>query len=522
MGKKFFVDWALWEKMCFVLTFVAGFVKLAYTHWKLRKYTAIAEARKNHLQEMRRCRHIIPLRGEDVPFGIRAIESGIEVEGVWISRPNSPAPTIRSFAPPSPGSGRDGASSFDASPKKHGPAPSASSLLSIPQPVHGPPTNHSLPSPRASSVYTRPASPSDRVRARSAEILPLRPTIPALTADSGRQVRAISPSSYHYDALRPDQRSLLAPDGRGSRDGQEGLGGPRTPRRAGDGASRLTKSGSGSSSTSDGLRSVEVMDVPLDEGGTRPSWSSAEASSQGSRLPSSQRYSLASGSPFDDLQDETHEITPATTKRRSQLESLHSHRLTHAAEVGQLVPRNRRALSDDWTGWSQAPGHRYGRGADQPVKDRRTSYSENDVRPLTTAARGANGSSPPALAGPFMSGANQTALASGADVSYVSEPPLQGSMQQDRPAVTRPLQLGDVNQHLQNAASIRRVNSGFEVLPPNSLPPPDAMAKGISRSEELMMDVEAGEGRPIKHKKLQKKNRPKSTKGRVSTFMEHI
>lgn len=28
----------------------------------------------------------------DVPFGVRAIESGVEVEGVWISRPNTPMP----------------------------------------------------------------------------------------------------------------------------------------------------------------------------------------------------------------------------------------------------------------------------------------------------------------------------------------------------------------------------------------------------------------------------------------------
>ena len=29
-------------------------------------------------------------RKPDIPFGIRAIESGVEVDGVWISRPNTP------------------------------------------------------------------------------------------------------------------------------------------------------------------------------------------------------------------------------------------------------------------------------------------------------------------------------------------------------------------------------------------------------------------------------------------------
>lgn len=29
---------------------------------------------------------------EDIPFGIRALEKGVEVAGVWISKPNTPAP----------------------------------------------------------------------------------------------------------------------------------------------------------------------------------------------------------------------------------------------------------------------------------------------------------------------------------------------------------------------------------------------------------------------------------------------
>lgn len=33
--------------------------------------------------------------GPNIPFGIRAIESGIEVDGVWISRNNTPAASIR-------------------------------------------------------------------------------------------------------------------------------------------------------------------------------------------------------------------------------------------------------------------------------------------------------------------------------------------------------------------------------------------------------------------------------------------
>jgi hypothetical protein len=36
---------------------------------------------------------------EDVPFGIRALQMGIEVEGVWISRPGTPAPSSPILSP---------------------------------------------------------------------------------------------------------------------------------------------------------------------------------------------------------------------------------------------------------------------------------------------------------------------------------------------------------------------------------------------------------------------------------------
>ncbi len=37
-------------------------------------------------------------KDDDVPFGSRAIESGIEVEGIWISNPNTPLPSPRPSA----------------------------------------------------------------------------------------------------------------------------------------------------------------------------------------------------------------------------------------------------------------------------------------------------------------------------------------------------------------------------------------------------------------------------------------
>lgn len=80
-----------------VVTVLLGFAKLGHTHWKLRKYSALAEKEKQETAVQRQLSMRAQRRkqAEDVPFGIRAIESGIEVEGVWISRSNTPDPASR-------------------------------------------------------------------------------------------------------------------------------------------------------------------------------------------------------------------------------------------------------------------------------------------------------------------------------------------------------------------------------------------------------------------------------------------
>ncbi|KAI9682626.1 MAG: hypothetical protein M1822_006924 [Bathelium mastoideum] len=94
---QFWASWVLWEKLCFILAcgiivaLVLGAFKLAYSHWRIRKYSRVAAGKREGLPAP-----LIPLRntrdGEiEIPFGIRAIEQGIEVEGVYISRPNTPA-----------------------------------------------------------------------------------------------------------------------------------------------------------------------------------------------------------------------------------------------------------------------------------------------------------------------------------------------------------------------------------------------------------------------------------------------
>ncbi|KAL6717945.1 hypothetical protein ACLMJK_004030 [Lecanora helva] len=100
MATGFWNSWQLWEKLCFVLAcgivFVVllGCLKLAYNHWRLRRYTKIDAAKAAIKQEMQYSQSVRQRRADRVPFGVRAIESGIEVDGVWISRSNTPVSSL--------------------------------------------------------------------------------------------------------------------------------------------------------------------------------------------------------------------------------------------------------------------------------------------------------------------------------------------------------------------------------------------------------------------------------------------
>jgi hypothetical protein len=76
-----------------------GSIKLAHTHWRLHKYSVVAEKERKeqaiHRDMSQKRRGPGVPRADEVPFGIRALERNVEVEGVWVSRGNTPEPSIR-------------------------------------------------------------------------------------------------------------------------------------------------------------------------------------------------------------------------------------------------------------------------------------------------------------------------------------------------------------------------------------------------------------------------------------------
>ncbi|KJZ68792.1 hypothetical protein HIM_11811 [Hirsutella minnesotensis 3608] len=139
-----------------------GVTKLWWSNRKSCKYEIIEEERRSRLAEMRQC-VIESLRVNEIPFGVRAaLESGVEVEGIWLSRSNTPDGyhTASSTAPidgklPSKGKERTidpWCAGFPAS-------PAANDRLAAPSPTR---SGH-LPEQSRDRAYT-PTAPADALR----------------------------------------------------------------------------------------------------------------------------------------------------------------------------------------------------------------------------------------------------------------------------------------------------------------------------------------------------------------------
>ncbi|KAI4142203.1 MAG: hypothetical protein L6R39_005046 [Caloplaca ligustica] len=309
----FWNSWQLWEKMCF----------LAHTHWKLRKYTALAKTKAAQKEEAIQRAPSAARRKKDneVPFGVRAIESGIEVDGVWISRSNTPANSTPGSPALSANKGSaaqaPAAAQAYASPDRASTA-SNMSRLEIPQAAHG----HPRLGPRSStSTHTRGSS-NPFERSVSSEQLPSRPAS-SYTEFAPRSRPSYQPrraSALRYSTIDTSAEALASLEGK----------------------ILASKTGSKSSQESSEYESPTQR-------GSDDSW-------PGSSRETHRSYTRHSSNAL--LQPVP--VKASTTRYNdSNLDSLADHRKSHAAETGQLFPRVR--VNDgagEWTGVQQPAEHR--------------------------------------------------------------------------------------------------------------------------------------------------------------------
>ncbi|KAL8913191.1 MAG: hypothetical protein Q9171_001985 [Xanthocarpia ochracea] len=351
----FWNSWALWQKLTFVLVFLAGMLKVAHNHWKLRKYTRLAKTRaaqrENSLGRAPSAGR--RKKGNDVPFGVRAIESGIEVDGVWISRSNTPATST-------PGS--PALSALKETPAPVHPVPASDrtstvsnmSRLEIPQPAHG----HSRTSPARSSnsSYSRVSgNPFDR--SISSERSPSR-----LSAYTDYSTQGVHRATY-----QPRRASHLRFSNSHVADNAEALASL-------EGRQLASKSGSKSSQES------AEYELP----GQRASDDSWSGSSGESNRP----YPGSQRSATNGLVQPTAVKPPDVRYRSSDLDSLASHRKSHAAETGQLFPRVRaNDTAGEWRAVQEPTEHRNFLSEDSvlPTGARNDPFVTPQVTPLMTS-----------------------------------------------------------------------------------------------------------------------------------------
>lgn len=71
-----------------------GYAKLLWRNRLVQRQELVDEEKRTRIQELRNSGQIVESRkSHDIPFGIRAIQSGIQVDGIWISQTATPIPS---------------------------------------------------------------------------------------------------------------------------------------------------------------------------------------------------------------------------------------------------------------------------------------------------------------------------------------------------------------------------------------------------------------------------------------------
>ncbi|KAF2019030.1 hypothetical protein BU24DRAFT_447621 [Aaosphaeria arxii CBS 175.79] len=295
MGKVFFNDWELWQKMTFVLacgiviTIIVGLIKLQYDNYRVRKYSKPEKGKKPQTPEMLEAQPVVSKTKNDIPFGIRAIESGIEVDGVWISRSNTPVGSSRSSIT-----------------ETRLPRSLNNSQLELPKPVHGSSSRDSSRAP--SSGYDRAVS-AERIPTNDS-----RTSSPVFDAQKGSRVRP------HVASVASSSRNPASDTARNSW-----------------------------VQAMEGIDHASTSSVRYEPTKAKPG-SSNSGKSSGRTSDESDYLNLQDARVFEAAHIQPRNANRAVpTDPRSDLELLQSHRLSHVAETGQLTPRVRRpGYSGEW------------------------------------------------------------------------------------------------------------------------------------------------------------------------------
>jgi hypothetical protein len=73
------------------LVFVIGYVKLIWSNRLVKRQEMVDEEKRVRINELRTSGQIVESQNRhDIPFGIKAIQSGVQVDGIWISQNNTP------------------------------------------------------------------------------------------------------------------------------------------------------------------------------------------------------------------------------------------------------------------------------------------------------------------------------------------------------------------------------------------------------------------------------------------------
>ena len=409
---------------------------------------------------------------QKVPFGVRALESGIEVDGVWISGTNTPStmpgsPNIAAMKPQP--------AHQDYSPETSSSA-SETSRIEVPQPVYGyPGTNHS------SGISNKISAPVDRPVSSERQHKKPHPSEHQNLGRPTYQPRRSSQLRFSNSLDAENSEALAALEGRTRNADHKG----KRPEGRYD---SLTQKGSnadlGTGSDSSG---EEYRDST--------SWPGHSKSSSGSENPNdvyrpitSKRSSnghLHPGARQPPQARTSNSYNPERYKP-AQLDPLASNTESHMDEMGRLHVRNREsgmtvvyAPVEDSVSRRLASSHGSVQEVNDPFATPETSPKEDRVPVMVDA--------PPAI--------QHSDLFGSGDIDY-----MQGHAQ--------PLRPFDGNRQLRRSQVIRKVNDGFEILRPGTLDNP-------RRSSDI---TDLREDYDRKPKKLQRRSRASSG----SIFIEDV